>query len=322
MAGMRRDHVTLTGSLLALVAASLFATLGPLTRFAADIGLGSVALVAWRAGIGAITLAVAIAVGGGAAASLGALRGLDRRGRVSLALAVTMGFTLNIAMFVAFGLIAIALALMLFYTYPAMVAAVAVLTGRERLTGWRAAALALASSGAVLVLLGGLVPSGGIEIDPIGVLLALGAAASQTVFITISRHGYRGVPAETATMVILLGSAVGAVLVAIAAGLAAQLLVPLERLQPWPIVLVAGILGAALPSFLFLTAIRRIGGTRTGILMLWEPVVGVVLAALLLGERLVPVQIAGGALVLGAALLLQLASDPAEEPIAGALDIV
>jgi drug/metabolite transporter (DMT)-like permease len=140
--------------------------------------------------------------------------------------------------------------------------------------------------------------------------------------MTISRHGYSAVPAETATIVILIGSTVGAALLALATGFGADLLVPLRSADPWPVILVAGILAAGVPSFLFLTAIRRIGGTRTGILMLWEPVVGVLLAGLLLGERLVPVQVVGGALVLGAALILQLASDPEEEPIAGALDIV
>jgi DME family drug/metabolite transporter len=322
MAVMVRDRATLTGSLLALVAASLFATLGPLTRFAEDIGLGPVGFVAWRAGIGAVALIVPIAAAGGGAAAIASLRELDRRGRRTLALATIMGFALNIAMFVAFGLIPIALALMLFYTYPAMVAAVGVLTGHERLTGWRAAALGLASLGVLLVLVGGIDPSGGLEIDPAGVALALAAAASQTVFVTISRRGYRTVAAETATVIILVGSAVGAVLVAVAAGLVAQLVEPLQGLQPWPIILVAGILGAGLPSFLFLTAIRRIGGIRTGILMLWEPVVGTVLAALLLGERLVPVQVAGGLLVLAAALILQLRSEPDEEPIAGTVDIV
>lgn len=319
---MSRSDATLAGTLLALVAASLFATLGPLSRFAAETGVGAVSFVAWRAGIGALALALPIALTGGAAAALGALRGLDRRGRLSLALATTMGLTLNLAIFVAFGRITIALALMLFYTYPAMVAAVAMATGRERMTAPRGAALAIASTGVVLVLVGGLDASAGVRIDPLGVVLALSAAASQTVFVTISRHGYSAVPAEAATAVILLGSAVGAALVALAAGALGELLVPFESLEPWPILLFAGILAAGLPSFLFLTAIRRIGGTRTGILMLWEPVVGVVLAAVLLGERLGPVQVVGGALVLAAALILQVSSDPEEEPIAGTVDIV
>jgi drug/metabolite transporter (DMT)-like permease len=48
--------------------------------------------------------------------------------------------------------------------------------------------------------------------------------------------------------------------------------------------------------------------------MLFEPLVGVTLAALLLHETLVPLQVAGGAAILAAALLLQ-RSAPAGERI-------
>jgi drug/metabolite transporter (DMT)-like permease len=44
--------------------------------------------------------------------------------------------------------------------------------------------------------------------------------------------------------------------------------------------------------------------------MLFEPVVGVALAAWLLAEPLVPIQIAGAAAILGAAVLLQRAGHP------------
>jgi drug/metabolite transporter (DMT)-like permease len=71
---------------------------------------------------------------------------------------------------------------------------------------------------------------------------------------------------------------------------------------------VAGTLGAGIPSLLFLTGIRLIGGTRTGILMLLEPVVALALASILLGEALRPIQLAGAAAILFAALLLQRAS--------------
>jgi drug/metabolite transporter (DMT)-like permease len=56
---------------------------------------------------------------------------------------------------------------------------------------------------------------------------------------------------------------------------------------------------------LLLVGIRAIGGTRSGILMLIEPLVGVSLAALLLHEGLRPIQVVGGAAILAAALLLQ-----------------
>jgi drug/metabolite transporter (DMT)-like permease len=56
--------------------------------------------------------------------------------------------------------------------------------------------------------------------------------------------------------------------------------------------------------------------------MLWEPVVGVVLAALLLHEALVPAQLLGGVFVLGAAFMLQVSSDAANEPVAGVVEVV
>jgi drug/metabolite transporter (DMT)-like permease len=76
-------------------------------------------------------------------------------------------------------------------------------------------------------------------------------------------------------------------------------------LGSWPWLLFAGTVGAAVPTVLFTAAVRRIGGVRTSILMLLEPVVGALLAALLLSESLVAVQVVGGALVLAGAVLVQ-----------------
>ena len=52
---------------------------------------------------------------------------------------------------------------------------------------------------------------------------------------------------------------------------------------------------------------------RTGILMLFEPVVAVVLAAILLHEGIRPIQVLGAVGVLGAALVLRRASTDEEE---------
>jgi drug/metabolite transporter (DMT)-like permease len=312
----------LGGSLFALTAASLFATLGPLSRFAAEAGLESTAFVAWRAGIGALTLTALLVVTGGLAGAGASLRALDVRGRAALAVVAAMAFAINVCVFLAFERVSIALALMLFYTDPALVAATGVALGRDRLTPPKAVALGLASVGTIAVLAGALSASDDVAVDAAGVLLGLGAAASQTVFVTVSRSGYAGVRPTVATLVILAFSATATVVLTLLLGGGASLAAPFVSPDPWPYVLVAGILGAALPSVLFVTAIQRIGGTRTGILMLWEPVVGVALAAALLGEPLLPLQVAGGALVVGAALILQLASDPATEPVAGSVDVV
>jgi len=312
---MPKDRDLLIGTLSALVGATLFGMLGPLSRFGAEAGVEGIAFVAWRGFLGAAALGALILGRGGLASSATALRNLGGRGRASLLLAALMGLTLNASMFTAFGLIPIALALMLFYTYPAGVAVVDVLLGHERITPSRLLALGLSSLGVVLVLAGGMGATGGPEPSPAGIALGLAAAASQVVFVTVSRHGYRSVPADAATALILLTSMGGAALLAPMVGQAGGLVAPLQSTDAWPVLLVAGIIAAGVSSLLFLTAIRRIGGTRTGILMLWEPVVGVVLAALWLGESLAPVQLAGGALVLLGAMVLQLRSEPELEPV-------
>ena len=312
---MSRDRDFLIGTLGALGAATLFGMLGPMSRFAADAGVEGIAFTAWRAAFGVGALTVVIALRGRIASSAGALRGLSARGRASLALAATTGLVLNVCMFTAFGLIPIALALMLFYTYPAGVAVVDVLQGHERVTPSRVVALALSSMGVVLVLAGGIGGAVGGSPDLLGIVLGLGAAASQVVFVTVSRHGYRSLPADAATVVNLATSMVGAVLLALAVNQAGGLAAPLRSLDPLPPLLVAGVVAAGLSSLMFLTAIRLIGGTRTGILMLWEPVVGVLLAALWLGESLAPMQLAGGILVLLGAVVLQVQSEPELEPV-------
>ena len=62
-----------------------------------------------------------------------------------------------------------------------------------------------------------------------------------------------------------------------------------------PVVL-AGLIGAGIPTLCFITGIRLLGASRAAILATLEPVVGVALAAWLLGEQPAPIQLVGGAL--------------------------
>ena len=309
------DRDVLAGTVAAVVAASLFGMLGPLTRLAGDAGLPGIGFTTWRALLGSAFLLVLIAARGAARPALGSVLALSPRGRASLAVASIAGFTLNVAMFTAFGLVPIALALMLFYTYPAGVAIVDVALGHERVTSSRLVALGLSLVGVLLVLAGGLSGTDASAIRPAGIFLGLVASASQVVFVTASRGGYRSVSADAATLVILGSAVVGSAAVALVVGQGGALVVPLHTPPVWPLILLAGVAAAGISSLLFLMAIRRIGGTRTGILMLLEPVVGVLLAAVVLGEALAPVQVLGAALVLAGALVLQRRSEPNLEPV-------
>jgi drug/metabolite transporter (DMT)-like permease len=64
------------------------------------------------------------------------------------------------------------------------------------------------------------------------------------------------------------------------------------------------VVATAVPATLFLAGLARIGATRAAIISTLEPVTTVVLAALLLGEALGGVRLAGGAVVLVAAIVV------------------
>jgi len=314
-----RDRSLLIGSLTVALAASGFGLLGPVARFAYDAGLEPLSFVAWRAGFG--TAIVALYAGWRIARGRGFVAPWRLRPgeQASLAVIIATGVILNVAMFYAFGLTTVALALLGFYTYPALVAVVAVARRHEALDAARIGALALALGGMVLVVAGGLDPVSGVRVDPLGIGLALVAALAQVTFVTVSRSGYDSIPTEQAIGWILAATAVICVALALVTGGATALSAPLRSTDALSLAVVAGVLGAGIPSVLFLTGIRSIGGTRTGILMLIEPVVGVALAALLLAEAIRPIQVLGGVAILGAALLVQRSSpatrlSPANSP--------
>ena len=316
---VRRPFNALGGFGIVILAASLFGTLGPLSRFAYDAGMEPLAFVGWRGLIGALAVAAFVAWrvrrGDERLVQWGSL---PSRERLFLGVAALAGFLLNFAMFVAFDLVTIALALLAFYTFPAMVAVAAVTLGRERLDRPKVVALGLALAGMVAVVAGQLDPSAGIEFNWLGVALALGAAVCQATFVTISRDGYRSVPTDQAMTVILLTTVAFALLIAVVTGAVATLTFPLTEPSVLPLVVFTGLFAAAIPSLAFLTGIRLIGGLRAGILMLIEPLVGVLLAALLLDEGLQPIQVLGGAAILAAAIILQRAArdEPEVEPAA------
>ena len=313
----RTTSLPLVGFAAVLGSAALFGTLGPLSRFAYEAGAEPAAWVSWRGLTGLLTLLALIAWRSRRRISAVA-RNIPGRARAALLTAAVMGLTLNLCMFFAFDRITIALALLCFYTYPAMVAAVNVVLGRERLDAARAVALGLALIGMTMVVASQLDPAAGIRLDALGIALALGAALSQTVYVVVSRDGYHEVPTEQAIAVVMIVTTFGAATVAVIGAGPAALVPPLDSPGFLPLLLFTGIFAAAIPSLGFLYGIRAIGGLRAGILMLFEPVVGVALAAWLLAERLQPIQLAGAAAILAAAIILQRTGRPTDRPVSHA----
>jgi drug/metabolite transporter (DMT)-like permease len=230
------------------------------------------------------------------------------RDRWFMLAAAATNMVLNLAAFIAFERITIALTLLVFYLYPGGVALVSTLWFGERLDRARWTALGVSLAGMALVVAG----AGSLgSIDALGVALALIAAMAQVFYVLAARHGFAHVPGPQAAAFTMAGAATLYLLIAV--GLAVTGFGSLDALaQPVassdaiaPVVL-AGIIGAGIPTLAFITGIRRLGPSQAAILATLEPVVGVALAAWLLAEQPAPIQVIGGALILGAAILLQL----------------
>jgi drug/metabolite transporter (DMT)-like permease len=78
----------------------------------------------------------------------------------------------------------------------------------------------------------------------------------------------------------------------------------------WCLVLGGAVFGSAVPFVLFLAGVARIGPTRSAITLMLESVVAIVLAWAWLEQRLTPTQVLGGATVVAAVIVLQLARRP------------
>ena len=289
------------GVMYATAAGIALGTLGPLSNIAYSSGMTSPTFAALRATLGSAALAVILVATRTECVSLSRLRKLDR---ALLGLTAVAQAALSLSLFAAYATMAVAPVLAVYFCYPLLVAGASIALRRERLTRARALALAIALAGLVAVVFGGEGSSGRVSLA--GLLLAGFAAACQATYLVVSRSGFTRVPSQQATAVILGGAAVLMWLVAAPIELASgHLGAWLSTPTVWIAVAVAGILGAALAKVWLLRGVRRVGGTRAAVLMLAEPVTGVLLAGILLSQGLTVVQLSGGLAVLVGALLAQ-----------------
>ena len=300
----RRPSSNLLGALLIVIAASSFGVLGPIAKYADRAGVSSLTLVTWRAGVGAIVVLVFLAVRAAGGTRLWRpWRELPGRDRLFMAMAAPTNAALNLAMFVAFLRIGIALALLIFYVYPAFVALASMLWFGERLDRIRWAALGISMAGVVLVVAG----AGDLgSLDALGIGLAFIGALAQTFYALAAHHGFRAVPGTQAAAFTMGGAAILYLLLFALIGRLPEVGQPLAGIAAlWP-VLVAGVVGAGLATVCFIGGIRLLGAPRATILSTLEPVVGVGLAAILFGTLPTALQVAGGALIIAAGIVLQL----------------
>lgn len=305
-----RRHVDPTGAAMVALSAIGFGIGGPLARAAGEVGFNGTTFAFWRSAGSVVALVVLLAIGVAAGrlphVSWRSIRRFEWLQLVSMGLFVA-GTTLGL--FLGYERTTIALTLILFYTYPVFVAIAAVRFYGEPLGPRRLGAILLASLGMVLVVLGpGTVEGGGVDL--LGVLFALGAAACQTGYALVASRGFASVPTFQAATLLRGFSLLAYVLVLVPLvlliGDGDRLVGPLDGADAWTLIIIAGVFSAALPTAGLVAGYRRVGPTRGAVLMLLEPVTGMLLAALWLAEQPARIQLLGGLLVLVGAVMVQL----------------
>jgi drug/metabolite transporter (DMT)-like permease len=188
---------------------------------------------------------------------------------------------------------------LLLYAFPFIVAVLAAVFLRERLGPRHLVALPIAAVGLALTIGGG---SG----SPLGVALGLGAALIYSLYIVGGTHVMRQVDPLVASSIVCAAAATS--LAAIALGRAAAgLPVALPQdLSGWVPVALIALVSTVLAITAFLVGLKWLGASLTSVLSTLEPVVSVMLGALVLHETVSGLQAAGGAIVIAAAIWLAL----------------
>ena len=189
----------------------------------------------------------------------------------------------------------VALAVIIVYTYPILVAVSGWLSGREIFRPHLAAALFVAFGGLVLAL-----DIGGANSTTIGVGLASIAAAGVAVLLVMNERLHDGQDSRPYTLY-MLGTAT--TIFGLASIVSGHFAFP-HTPSGW-----IGFVGAplcyAFASVFLFVVLSMIGAMRTALIMNIEPVASVVLGYLLLAQKLQSFQLLGIALVVGAVIAIE-----------------
>ena len=278
----------LTGYLVLALAATLWSTLGIVSRLILESGVEPLELSFWRASLA------------------GALFGAHAlwRGKVRVARGdypALGGFAvMGVSVFYLSYLFAVrtggaALAALLLYTAPAWVAVASAIWLDEPVTRWKMAALALTLVGVACVALGAGNAGAGVRSGPAAIGWGLLSGLAYASYYLFGKTYFARYEAPTLFMYVL--------------PLGALVLLPgvhfsLKSGATWGWILFVGVVPTYLALQLYEAGLKRVEATRAVTIATLEPVIAAVLAYLVWGESWGPLGIAGAVLVLAGVLTM------------------
>lgn len=312
---------SVTGLGFALASAASFALSGAVAKGMLESG--------WSTG-SAVTVRVALAALVLAWPAYRSLRGRGHLLRVNLGLILTYGIVAvagcQLAYFNAVVHLQVSIALLIEYAAPVAVMGWLWLRHAQRPGPLTVFGTVIAGFG--LVLMVGVLTSGGAGTSVVGVLWALGAMLGAATYFVLSANDDNPLP-PIALAAAALGVGAVTLLLAGAVGLvefrASTAAVSYSfGSVPWYVpVLVLGVLSGAVPYTTGIAAARRLGSRVASFVALIEVLFALLVAWVMLAELPAPVQFLGGAITLAGVLVVKLGEvrpalpSPSARPVAG-----
>ena len=275
----------LTGILLIAISAASFGTLAIFSKFLYQGGLDIFTILFLRFGIAALLMLAILLV----------RREEFPRGKILLQLIgmgalgyVGQSFSyLTAIKYASAGLVAL-----LLYLYPMFVFILSVIVLHEKATWIKIVAILIALVGTTFTVdpAGGQLP---------GILLAIAAALIYSIYIIVGTNVMKHVSAVQSSVIIFASA--GTVYGILMSFNGVHL--PSTNLG-WVNILGIVLVATVIPVVTFLAGLERIGPTNAAMLSTLEPVVTVLLAAWIFGERLQSIALLGGGMILIAVILL------------------
>lgn len=277
-----------------IVAALLWASCGTAGKALFNAGMSPFVLVQTRVSLASLIMVVLLAAW---RPSLLRIRTRDIAfflvfGSVFMAL-------MQLSYFQAISRIQVAAAILVQYLAPVLVAAYSMVFWNERVTARKIIALVLSIAGCYLVVGGYSLAL--LSMNRSGILWALLSALAFASTTLLGEKGMQRHNPWTSLTYALLFSALSLNVVQKPLQIAALS----YTLPQWGAILYIVVFGTLIPFGLYLAGVNYIRSTRTIITATLEPIAAACMAFLLLGETLSPLQLAGGASVIAAIVLLQ-----------------
>ncbi len=203
----------------------------------------------------------------------------------------------------------VATAIILQYTAPVWVLLYSVARGLQRPTLQRVAAVGLALAGIAMVI--GVVGSGGFRLDAVGVIASLLAAFS-FAFYNIGGHN---ILARYDRWTVLLYTTFSAALFWMVINPPWKVAAAHYSGSQWLFMVVFSMLSVLLPFSFYFAGLQHLEPTRAIIVSCLEPVFSILIAAVVLGEIMRPLQTVGILMVLAATIVVQLPDRKSRQPV-------